>query len=302
MQIGMTLPQIGIEATPERIARVAREAEANGLDSLWVLDRLLRPVRPIRRAPGAPEELLPESYGSVLDPLETLAFVAASTRRVRLGVSVSLALFQHPVLLAKRLATLDRLSGGRVIAGVAQGWMPDEFLVSGTPETRRGAGFEEFVAAMRAVWGPDPVSFDGRFYQIPTSDIGPKPMQAGGIPLLIGGYAPAAIARAGRLADGFNAYVMSWEQLAEQVAVFRAAASASGRKPDALAIIDRIDAQLTDAPLPDGDRSRFTGTVAQWAEDLARSAALGVGHAFFHIDAPDEEALAALAELRRLVD
>jgi probable F420-dependent oxidoreductase len=302
LQIGIVLPQTGNEATPERIARVAEQAEAAGLDSVWVLDRLLRPVRPISRAPGAPEEMLPPSYGCVLDPLETLAFVAARTERVRLGVSVSLALFQHPVLLAKRLATLDSLSNGRVIAGVAQGWMADEFTVSGVPETRKGAGFEEFIAAMRAVWAPDPVTFAGRFYQIPPSEIGPKPVQPYGIPLLIGGYASPAIARAGRLADGFNAYVMSREQLAGQVATFREAAMAAGRDPDALVIIERADASLTDEPLPEPERAQFTGTVQQWAENLAQSADLGVSHAFFSVDAPDDTALAALSELRRLVN
>lgn len=301
MQIGMVLPQSGEEATPERIAAVARAAEALGLDSLWVHDRLLRPVRPIRRAPGAPEELLPESYGSVLDPLETLAYVAACTEWVRLGVSVALALFQHPVLLAKRLATLDRLSNGRLIAGIAQGWMADEFAVSGVPEARRGAGFEEFIAAMRAVWGPDPVQFNGRFYQIPESHIGPKPVRAEGIPLLIGGYTPPAIARAGRLADGFNPYVMRWEQLAEQVATFRAAAQDAGRDPVSLAIIERADASLTEKPLPETDRPRYSGTVDQWVEDVEQSAALGVGHVFFTIDTPGDEALAALGALRQRV-
>lgn len=301
MQIGMVLPQSGDEARPERIARVARQAEALGLDSLWVRDRLLRPVRPIRRAPGAPEEVLPAEYSSTLDPIETLAFVAACTERVRLGLSVTLALFQSPLLLAKRLATLDRLSNGRVIAGIAQGWMADEFTVSGVPESRRGAGFEEFLAAMRAVWSPDPVTFTGRFYQIPASDIGPKPVQAAGIPLLIGAYAPPAIARGGRLADGFNPYVMSWEQLGEQIETFRAAAIAAGRDPDSLIIVERIDADLTDEPLPAHERPRYSGSVAQWADDLAQSAALGVSHAFFSITTPDDVALAALAELRRTV-
>jgi alkanesulfonate monooxygenase SsuD/methylene tetrahydromethanopterin reductase-like flavin-dependent oxidoreductase (luciferase family) len=155
---------------------------------------------------------------------------------------------------------------------------------------------------MRAVWAPDPVTFAGRFYQIPASEIGPKPVQPGGIPLLLGDYAPAAIARAGRLGDGFNPYVFSREQLAEQIGIFREAAEAAGRDPDALTIVERADATLTEAPAMAPDRPQFTGTVAQWADDLAQSAALGVSHAFFSVDAPDEVAIAALVELRRLMN
>jgi alkanesulfonate monooxygenase SsuD/methylene tetrahydromethanopterin reductase-like flavin-dependent oxidoreductase (luciferase family) len=112
-----------------------------------------------------------------------LTFVAARTRKVKLGTSVMSALFQNPVTLARRFATLDRLSDGRAIAGIGQGDFRDEFEAANIPIKRRGRGFEEFVKAMRAVWGPDPVSFTGDFYNIPESRIGPKPVQSGGIPM-----------------------------------------------------------------------------------------------------------------------
>jgi alkanesulfonate monooxygenase SsuD/methylene tetrahydromethanopterin reductase-like flavin-dependent oxidoreductase (luciferase family) len=114
--------------------------------------------------------------------------VAAQTKRVKLGSSVLSGLFQNPVTLARRFATLDRLSGGRAIAGIGQGDFRDEFEVANVPLKRRGRGFEEFVLALRVVWGPDPVSFSGKFYTIPESRIGPKPVQSGGIPLLIGAF------------------------------------------------------------------------------------------------------------------
>src|SRR5438034_10507348 len=131
-----------------------------------------------------------------------LTFVAARTRKVRLGTSVMSALFQNPVTLARRFATLDRLSGGRAIAGLGQGDFRDEFQAANVPVKRRGRGFEEFVRAMRAVWGPDPVSFTGDFYNIPESRIGPKPVQPGGIPMLLGAFAPASLELAARIADG----------------------------------------------------------------------------------------------------
>lgn len=301
MQLGMSLPQAGEVASRAEIARVAREAEAIGLDSLWVLDRLLRPLRPISRVPGEVAEPLPKFYAHVYDPIETLAYVAALTERVRLGTSVINALFHPPVVLGKRLATLDQLSGGRVIAGLGQGWMPDEFAVADVPMARRGAGMAEYIAALRAVWGADPVSYAGRFYQIPESEIGPKPAQVGGIPILIGCYAPAATARAGRIADGLNPFASTWEQLSGDVATFHAAAQAAGRDAAALPIVARANARLNDTPLFEAERPLFAGTVAQWADDLARVAELGVAHVFFAIDGPIDDRLRAMAALRQRV-
>lgn len=302
MKLGLSLPQGGGEGSRDAIARTAREAEALGLDSLWVLDRLLRPVRPISTVPGQPPRPFPQFYANVFDPLETLTFAAALTERVQLGTSVLNALFHPPVILAKRLATLDQLSSGRVVAGLGQGWMEDEFAVSGVPMSRRGAGMADYVAALRAVWGPDPVRHEGRFYRIPESEIGPKPAQTGGIPILVGAFSPAAIARAGQIADGLNPLASSWDGLAREVATFRDAARDAGRDPASLTIIARANASLAPTPLPDADRPPFAGTVPQWAADLARVADLGIDHVSFAIDvAPLDDRLAAMAELRRLV-
>ncbi|HEY8597015.1 MAG TPA: TIGR03619 family F420-dependent LLM class oxidoreductase [Thermomicrobiales bacterium] len=301
MRIGMALPQHGEYATRENIARVAREAEAIGLDSLWTLDRLLRPTRAISVAPGLPAQPLPRYYATVFDPLETLTYAVALTTRVQLGTSVINALFHPPVILGKRFATLDQLSGGRVIAGVGQGWMSDEFAVAGVPHARQGAGMADWVAAVRAVWGPDPVRYDRRFYQIPEAEIGPKPVQPGGPPLIFGCYAPAAIARAGRIADGFNPLAAEREGLLREIAIFRDAAREAGRNVEALPIIARANAELADSPLPEIGRALFAGTVAQWAEDVAWMATLGIDHVFFAIDGPIDRRLQALAALRESV-
>ena len=118
----------------------------------------MRPTVPIAMG-GASGPVMdaPEDFGTVYDPIETLSYVAARTSRITLGTSVLDALFQSPVILARRLATLDRLSDGRLVAGIGQGWMEQEFEAAGVSMKRRGAGFEEHLLAMRAVWGPDPV-------------------------------------------------------------------------------------------------------------------------------------------------
>ena len=177
MKIGISLPQIGPQASPENLVSVARRAEELGYDSVWVLERLLWPVNPQEPYPASPDGHLPETYQIVFDPLETLAFVAAHTTRVQLGTSVIVLPYHTPIHLARRISTIDALSGGRVAVGVGAGWSRDEFEAAGTPFERRGARSDEFLEAMIALWTKDPVGFDGKFYHIPESKIGPKPVQ-----------------------------------------------------------------------------------------------------------------------------
>jgi len=150
---------------------------------VWAFERQLNPTGGVQV--GGQNVQLPD-YDTVYSPLEVLAFVAARTSRIRLGTSVMVALPHNPVALARSLATLDRLSNGRVVANLGQGWMREEFEAARVPMSRQGAGFAEFVDALRAVWGPDPVSFAGRFYRIASSNLNPKPVQAGGSPIIIG--------------------------------------------------------------------------------------------------------------------
>ena len=133
--VGIALPQYGTIASPESILRVAEEAEKIGLSSLWTSDRLLLPTKPRETFDGDP---WPEIFATVYDPIEMLTFAAARTRKVKLGTSVMSALFQNPVTLARRFATLDRLSGGRAIAGIGQGDFRDEFEAANIPLKRRG--------------------------------------------------------------------------------------------------------------------------------------------------------------------
>src|ERR1044071_3205502 len=174
MKIGMSLPQIGAQASAENLIKVAQRAESLGYDSVWVLERLLWPLHPQEPYPASPDGTLPEAYQTVLDPIETLAFLAAHTAKVQLGTSVLVLPYHTPIQLARRLATLDVLSAGRAAVGVGVGWSHDEFDAVGTPFARRGARSDEFLAAMLALWGEDPVEFKGDFYRIPASKVGPK--------------------------------------------------------------------------------------------------------------------------------
>lgn len=201
MDLGLALPTAGPQTSPETIVKVAKEAERLGYAALWTFERLLRPIEKVRLWTGGEPQLLPEFYGSTYEPLETLSYVAAETERIALGTAVLVAPFHVPVMLARRLATLDRFSGGRVIAGLGQGWQHNEFETANVPVSRKGARTEDFVTALRAAWGPDPVRYDGEFYRIAPSEVNPKPLQPR-IPVLLAANTPAAIKRAARIADG----------------------------------------------------------------------------------------------------
>ncbi len=298
MKLGVHLPVAGKGASPETIMQVALEAERLGLDSVWSWGRLMRPTVPIALGgAGGPVMDAPEMFGLVYDPIETLSYVAARTSRITLGTSVLDALFQSPIILARRLATLDQLSDGRLVVGIGQGWMDQEFEAAGVSMKRRGAGFEEHILAMRAIWGPDPVSFEGRFYRIPEADIGPKPVRPGGPRLLAGAGSSAGIERAGRLGVGLTLVIFDWDTIREAVETFRAAGSAAGHDPDTLPIMLQVNGNVTAEPLD--ERGPLLGSPEQVAADLDQAAELGVEHVYWNSNDDPLSQLPFLAELRR---
>lgn len=299
MKLGVNLPLWGAGASPESILEVAEAAEQAGLDSVWTWERVLRPTTPIAMGgPGGPVMDAPEEFGLVYDPLETLSFVAARTSRVTLGTSVLDALFSSPVMLARRLATLDRLSGGRLLVGLGQGWMKEEFVAAGVPLTRRGAGFDEHLRAMQAVWGPDPVVFEGRFYTIPSAEIGPKPVRPGGPALVVGGVAPAAVARAAQRRAGLTLVIFDWESVGATIASFRDAEAAAGHEPGSLPVLLQVNGTLSEQPQE--ERGPLLGSVDQVAADLQRAESLGVGHVYWNSLAEDPlTQVPLIARLRR---
>ena len=298
VKLGVHLPVAGPGASPEVIAQVAEEAERIGLDSVWYWERQMRPTVPIAMGvPDGPVMDAPEDFGTVYDPVETLTYVAALTSRITLGTSVLDALFQSPVILARRLATLDRFSGGRLIAGVGQGWMEQEFQAAGVSMKRRGAGFEEHLLAMRAVWGPDPVHFEGSFYRVPEADIGPKPVRPGGPRLVVGAASPSALDRAGRLGVGLTMVIFDWDTIRGSIDTFRAAAGTAGIDPDTLPVMLQVNGNVTAEPRD--ERGPLIGSPEQVAADIAKAAKLGVEHIYWNTDGDPLRQLPLLAQLRR---
>ncbi|WP_159850265.1 TIGR03619 family F420-dependent LLM class oxidoreductase [Nocardia sp. CY41] len=223
-RIGVSLPYIDPYAGPDAIVMVAQATERLGFHAVSASDRLLIPTGPHWNNDAG----LPESHA--WDSLEVLTWAAAHTQRIRVTTDILNSIFQPPIVLARRLATLDRLSGGRLDVGVGQGggtrvppfYIPEEFTAAGVPASRRGAGFVEHIAAMRACWAPDPVEFHGEHYQIPPSMVGPKP-SGNTIPLFIGAITRHTIERAARIADGYITTAVDWDDTSTHVGWYRAA-------------------------------------------------------------------------------
>src|SRR5215831_4169496 len=152
---------------------------------------------------GTTDGKFPTDWQYIFDPLETLTFVAGNTEKIALGTSVIDILFHNPVILARRFATLDVLSGGRAIAGCGIGWSRDEYQVSGVPFEKRGIRADEYIQMLKKIWTDDVVEFKGQFYNIPASKIGPEPIQKPHIPIYLGGYSQNTIIRIADYANGW---------------------------------------------------------------------------------------------------
>jgi probable F420-dependent oxidoreductase len=276
MRFGCVLPTFGPLGGPDALARTAQRAESLDYHSLWVADRLLYPLAPRTPYPATPDGSLPEYFKRCLDPVEALTFVAAHTRRITLGTSVLNMPFYNPVILARRLATLDLLSNGRARVGLGQAWSADELeAVNADPKIRASRG-EEFIQVLKAMWGPDPVEFQGRHFRVARSIVGLKPVRRPHPPIYLGGLAAPAIRRAASVADGWLPSSLPLPAVGQMAAQFQAFARAAGRDPARLEVILLAGAQVTDAALDDVTRGVLCGSAAQIRADVARLRDAGV--------------------------
>lgn len=305
MRVGFNLPQIGSAATPQALVEAARRAEVLGYDSVWVTERLLYPVKPQTPYPASADGSLPAGYKHVLDPVETLTFAAAHTKRVALGTSVLDLPYYNPVVLARRLTTLDVLSGGRLRVGFGLGWSKDEFDAVGASLGERGRMADEFLQVLKAIWTTDPVEFHGQYYHVPRSFIGPKPVQKPHPPIYLAAFAPAALKRVARLANGWNPVGIPVQGMAQMLGQLREMAKAAGRDPATLEVIVRANLNVTPQPLG-ADRWIFSGSLEQIKADIDQVRAFGANELFFDPTfSPDGESadafLACMERIRKLV-
>jgi probable F420-dependent oxidoreductase len=283
MKVGIALPQMIPNVTPDTIARFAQTAEALGYDSLWVNERLMWPLKPREPYSDTPDGSLPEPYKYILDAIETLTFVAPLTRRVQLGTSILVAPYHGPVMLARRLATLDILSGGRLICGIGIGWSSDEYEALGMSKKGLEARMVEVIQGLIAVWTQDAVEFKGHYYQIAPSVIGPKPIQKPYPPIYQAAFTEKAMRRAALYCDGWNPpNPASWEEFDRNWKFIRDTAREAGRNPDALSIILRAHVDLKNAPRA-ASGHLFSGTLEQIRTDTRAARDHGVAHTFYEL-------------------
>jgi probable F420-dependent oxidoreductase len=280
MRLGFVLPHIGPLAGPEAIVSVAQRAEALGYDSLWVSDRLLFPLQPRSLCTATADGSLPEAYRYVIDPLVALSLAAAHTSRIGLGTSVLTIPFYSPVALARGLAGVDIISGGRLHVGLGLGWSLDELEAAAAPTDARGRRADEFLGVLKAAWGPDPVSFAGQFFRIAPSVIGAKPVQKPHPPIYLAAYGPGALRRAARLGDGWNPTGVPLQEMSHGMAALRAMAVAAGREPSELKLMVKANLQLTEHALGD-DRFVFSGSLEEIGSDVRACQAMGAEEVFF---------------------
>jgi probable F420-dependent oxidoreductase len=284
MLIGVGAPVSGAWARPENVARFASLAERLGYHSAWTLQRLLVPA----------DNSMAPVYRSVLDPVVTLAYAAAHTTRLRLGVAVLNLPFLSPAIVAKQAASLDVLSGGRLDLGLGIGWSELEFAATGAVMRRRGVRAEEYLAVLRTLWTDEVSHFEGAFYTVPPSRMAPKPVQRPGPAVLLGGFAEPALERAGRAADGWiSGSTFDLARIEHSARTVRTAAEKAGKDPARTRIICRGAVKL-------GPRDGLlTGSYDDVRTDAEHLAEFGVTEMFYDLNwhpvvgSPDSDPAAA---------
>lgn len=236
MRFGVMFANVGPMAYAEGAIAIAQAAEAGGLESLWTVEHTIVPAGYQSTYPYSPSGKMPGPEDSdIPDPLIWLSFVASATSTIRLGTGILILPQRNPITLAKEVATLDRLSGGRVELGIGVGWLEEEFDAIGVPFADRGKRTDDHIAALRALWTQPEASHQSEYSSFSRAISRPQPTQAN-IPIVVGGHSKAAARRAGRLGDGFFPGKGGHEELAELIGIMRATATEHGRDPDAIEI------------------------------------------------------------------
>ena len=235
--LGLLPPyRLGVASDPAWMRAFAQHAEAAGFESVLAVEHVAVPVGYESRYPYSDTGRMPLPEDCELpDPLELLAWLAGQTERIRLGTGILVLPEHHPLALAKRCATIDRLSGGRLFLGVGVGWMREEVAALGIDPDERGSRTDEAIDALRVVWRDDEPSWEGRHFAFGPVRSQPKPLQAS-VPILVGGHSPAAARRAGRLGDGFFPLGLSGDLLDTRCQQVRQAAADAGRDPAAVGL------------------------------------------------------------------
>jgi probable F420-dependent oxidoreductase len=285
LEFGVSLPTIGMD-DPLAVRLVAEQAEAAGLDSVWAADHIVLPTGTTSPYPYSDDgEFLISPGLPFMDQFTTLAYVAGFTTRLKLGTAVNLLPLRHPLTVAKIVATLDVLSGGRTILGVAAGWLEEEFTALGISFNDRGALLNEGLEVLQQAWTQPETNYHGQHYQVEGVASYPQPVQKPYPPIWLGGHTKPVMRRAAKYGSMWMPplFKTTPEQMAQAHGQVRAMAEEAGRGPDAVGLALRVLVDLREKPDASGaeKRSALVGSPREVVEALKGYVRIGVSHFIF---------------------
>ena len=284
MEYGVSLINRGALATPAIMRGFALKAESLGFSSMTISDHIVIPKRMPDNYPYHPEgEFAWEAARDYYEPLATLMYLAGATSTLRLGTSVLIVSYRNPITVAKMIASIDALSGGRIFLGVGTGWWEDEYKALGIPShfAERGPRTDEYIRIYRNLWNEVNPAFEGRFHSYEDFEFSPRPVQPGGVPIWIGGHTKRALRRAAELGDAWHPIGLrppaglTPEELGASREILHGYCEKAGRDPASMKIAFRCPINFS------GPRGSMQGTPEQIADDIRAYTAQGVTHFTF---------------------
>ena len=300
MKYGVILPNVGPLAHIDSLAHIAQNAERLGYDGVFLSDHIAIPTNLRSAYPYRSDGRFPLTAGDrILEPVTTLAYLAAVTTRLRLGFSVLVLPYRHPALNAKMLGTLDVISHGRLIVGAGVGWMEEEFMALDSDFAARGAVTDEHIALLRAFWtNPEP-DVRGAHYNVSGLGMAPMPVSRPHPPIWTGGISPPALRRAAQLADGWHGVRQSPQDVSRVIRRIGELRASRGEGMEGFTISLRAGLDVTDEPFMGSSRTPLRGCPEQVAGDLAEYSRAGLEYLVVEPRAATPEQL--IEQLERFV-
>lgn len=301
MHFGVILPNVGPMAQIDILADLARQIESLGFRGIFLSDHIAMPVELRSAYPYRSDGRFPlTTCDLILEPVTAVSYLAAVTNHLHLGFSVLVLPYRHPVLNAKMMATLDVISGGRLIVGAGVGWMKEEFDALDSDFAARGDLTNEHIEILRALWSDADPDFSGAHYSVSEVRISPRPVQRPHPPIWTGGISGPALRRAASLGDGWHGVRQSPADVARVVARISELRRGQGLSMDGYTISLRAGVDVTDQRLRSDRRTPLRGSADQISVDLKEYADAGVGYMVLEPRAASPEQF--VAQLERFLD
>lgn len=298
MRFGFGLPDT---IDGDALCRFAQAAEELGFESVWAGDHIVLPTAKTTQYPyTADGSFSRPASAPFLEMMTVLSYLAACTKRIRIGSTVVILPYRNPIVQAKMFASLDVLSGGRAVCGVGVGWLEKEFDVLGVPYADRGAMSDECLAVFKSLWTQDKPEFHGRFFSFDGIEFQPKPVQKPHIPIWVGGHTRRAIRRTVAYGDAWHPTRQTPEYVFGLLPYLRRQAEASGRDPDGITISLKRSLHLTDLGIPEDKGIRSGGamicTTQQVIDDVRRCQEYGIHQLTYDFRTEDVDACIRIME------